>query len=108
MFPCRYVFISQKAYQETEDRPESSVYTEMRGVAVLGDSVRDTTEYAKPSEVREDRRQTAVDSLTIQIQLILCNNMLGSRRNGMTRLINKISEWILSSSFGDKYESTSG
>ncbi|KAK3538661.1 hypothetical protein QTP86_011806 [Hemibagrus guttatus] len=45
-----YVFISQKAYQETEDRPESSVYTEMRGVAILGDSVRDTTEYAKPSE----------------------------------------------------------
>ncbi|KAI5613313.1 P2X purinoceptor 2, partial [Silurus asotus] len=45
-----YVFISQKAYQETEERPESSVYTEMRGVAVLGDSVRDTTEYASPSE----------------------------------------------------------
>ncbi|XP_017306850.1 P2X purinoceptor 2 [Ictalurus punctatus] len=45
-----YVFISQKAYQETEDRPESSVYTEMRGVAILGESVRDTTEYASPYE----------------------------------------------------------
>ncbi|TSU24181.1 P2X purinoceptor 2 [Bagarius yarrelli] len=45
-----YVFISQKAYQETEDRPESSVYTEMRGVAILGESVRDVTEYSKPSE----------------------------------------------------------
>ncbi|RXN30779.1 P2X purinoceptor 2 [Labeo rohita] len=45
-----YVFISQKAYQETETRPESSVYTEMRGVAMLGDSVQDTTEYVRPSE----------------------------------------------------------
>lgn len=45
-----HVFISQKAYQETETRPESSVYTEMRGVAMLGDSVQDTTEYVRPSE----------------------------------------------------------
>ncbi|KAI7813188.1 P2X purinoceptor 2 [Triplophysa rosa] len=45
-----HVFISQKAYQETEDRPDSSVYTEMRGVAVLGDSIQDTTEYVQPSE----------------------------------------------------------
>ncbi|XP_051551909.1 P2X purinoceptor 2-like [Myxocyprinus asiaticus] len=45
-----YVFISQKAYQETETRPESSVYTEMRGVAMLGDSIQDTTEYVQPSE----------------------------------------------------------
>ncbi|XP_059399466.1 P2X purinoceptor 2-like [Carassius carassius] len=45
-----YVFISQKSYQDTETRPESSVYTEMRGVAMLGDSVQDTTEYVRPSE----------------------------------------------------------
>ncbi|XP_026878979.2 P2X purinoceptor 2 [Electrophorus electricus] len=45
-----YVFISQKAYQDTETRPESSVYTEMRGMGMLGDSVRDTTEYVTPSE----------------------------------------------------------
>ncbi|XP_026096206.1 P2X purinoceptor 2 [Carassius auratus] len=45
-----HVFISQKAYQETETRPESSVYTEMRGVALLEDSIQDTTEYARPSE----------------------------------------------------------
>lgn len=50
---CRHVFISQKAYQETEDRPDSSVYTEMRGVAMLGDNIQDTTEYVQPSEVRE-------------------------------------------------------
>lgn len=53
-FTCRHVFISQKAYQETETRPESSVYTEMRGVAMLGDSVQDTTEYVRPSEVIND------------------------------------------------------
>lgn len=52
-YACRYVFISQKAYQETETRPESSVYTEMRGVAMLGDIVQDTTEYVRPSEVRD-------------------------------------------------------
>ncbi|XP_055054424.1 P2X purinoceptor 2 [Misgurnus anguillicaudatus] len=45
-----YVFIIQKAYQETEDRPDSSVYTEMRGVAMLGDNILDTTEYVQPSE----------------------------------------------------------
>ncbi|KAL7839917.1 hypothetical protein SRHO_G00265750 [Serrasalmus rhombeus] len=45
-----YVFISQKAYQDIETRPESSVYTEMRGVGILGDSIRDTTEYVRPSE----------------------------------------------------------
>ncbi|XP_062874022.1 P2X purinoceptor 2 [Trichomycterus rosablanca] len=45
-----YVFISQKAYQDTETRPESSVYTEMRGVATMGDIVRDTTEYVRPPE----------------------------------------------------------
>ncbi|XP_026101015.1 P2X purinoceptor 2-like [Carassius auratus] len=45
-----HVFIRQKAYQETETRPESSVHTEMRGVAMLGDSVQDTTEYVRPSE----------------------------------------------------------
>ncbi|XP_068994707.1 P2X purinoceptor 2 [Embiotoca jacksoni] len=45
-----YVFISQKAYQETETRPESSVYTLMKGSAVHGDDVLDTVEYARPSE----------------------------------------------------------
>uniref|UniRef100_A0A8B9JT40 P2X purinoceptor n=1 Tax=Astyanax mexicanus TaxID=7994 RepID=A0A8B9JT40_ASTMX len=45
-----YVFISQKAYQDIETRPESSIYTEMRGVGILGDNVRDTTEYVRPSE----------------------------------------------------------
>ncbi|KAK1792263.1 hypothetical protein P4O66_012221, partial [Electrophorus voltai] len=62
--PCRYVFISQKAYQDTETRPESSVYTEMRGMGMLGDSVRDTTEYGGnvistilQREVTYDQRQ---------------------------------------------------
>lgn len=47
----RYVFISQKAYQESESRPESSVYTHMKGTAVHGEDVLDTVEYAQPSEV---------------------------------------------------------
>lgn len=47
----RYVFISQKAYQESETRPESSVYTVMKGSAVHGDQILDTVEYARPSEV---------------------------------------------------------
>ncbi|KAJ8379396.1 hypothetical protein SKAU_G00001740 [Synaphobranchus kaupii] len=45
-----YVFISQKAYQEIETRPESSVYTEMRGVGLLTDTVMDVVEYVRPSE----------------------------------------------------------
>uniref|UniRef100_A0A8D3ECB1 P2X purinoceptor n=1 Tax=Scophthalmus maximus TaxID=52904 RepID=A0A8D3ECB1_SCOMX len=45
-----YVFMSQKAYQESETRPESSVYTRMKGTAVLGDDILDTVEYARPSE----------------------------------------------------------
>ncbi|KAM9744124.1 P2X purinoceptor 2 [Menidia menidia] len=45
-----YVFISQKAYQETESRPDSSVYTRMKGTAVHGDDILDTVEYARPSE----------------------------------------------------------
>ncbi|XP_023125687.1 P2X purinoceptor 2 [Amphiprion ocellaris] len=45
-----YVFISQKAYQESETRPESSVYTLMKGSAVHGDDILDTVEYARPSE----------------------------------------------------------
>ncbi|XP_074526937.1 P2X purinoceptor 2 [Halichoeres trimaculatus] len=45
-----YVFISQKAYQESETRPESSVYTLMKGSAVHGDEIFDTVEYARPSE----------------------------------------------------------
>nr|XP_046242319.1 P2X purinoceptor 2 [Scatophagus argus] len=45
-----YVFISQKAYQESETHPESSVYTLMKGTAVHGDDVLDTVEYARPSE----------------------------------------------------------
>ncbi|XP_063050395.1 P2X purinoceptor 2 [Engraulis encrasicolus] len=45
-----YVFISQKAYQDTETRPESSVYTMMRGVALQGDNVLDMVEYVHPSE----------------------------------------------------------
>ncbi|XP_045891713.1 P2X purinoceptor 2 isoform X2 [Micropterus dolomieu] len=46
----QYVFISQKAYQESETRPDSSVYTCMKGYAVHGDDVFDTVEYAQPSE----------------------------------------------------------
>lgn len=53
MSSLRYVFISQKAYQDTETRPESSVYTMMRGVALQGDNVLDMVEYVHPSEVRE-------------------------------------------------------
>ncbi|XP_008333739.1 P2X purinoceptor 2 [Cynoglossus semilaevis] len=45
-----YVFISQKAYQESETRPESSVYTRMKGIAVHGDDILDTVEYARPPE----------------------------------------------------------
>ncbi|XP_049619423.1 P2X purinoceptor 2 [Syngnathus scovelli] len=45
-----YVFISQKAYQETETRPASSVYTRMKGSAVHGDQILDTVEYVRPSE----------------------------------------------------------
>ncbi|XP_056275340.1 P2X purinoceptor 2 [Pseudoliparis swirei] len=45
-----YVFISQKAYQDSETRPESSVYTRMKGIAVHGDDILDTVEYARPSE----------------------------------------------------------
>ncbi|XP_076126068.1 P2X purinoceptor 2 [Alosa pseudoharengus] len=45
-----YVFISQKAYQDIETRPESSVYTMVRGVALQGDNVLDMVEYVHPSE----------------------------------------------------------
>ncbi|XP_057688398.1 P2X purinoceptor 2-like [Corythoichthys intestinalis] len=45
-----YVFISQKAYQESETRPQSSVYTRMKGSAVRGDEILDTVEYVRPSE----------------------------------------------------------
>ncbi|KAG8012053.1 P2X purinoceptor 2 [Nibea albiflora] len=46
----RYVFINEKAYQESETRPESSVYTLMKGTAVHEDHILDTVEYARPSE----------------------------------------------------------
>ncbi|KAM9465407.1 P2X purinoceptor 2 isoform 1-T1 [Salvelinus alpinus] len=45
-----YVFISQKAYQDSETRPESSVYTKMKGTALLGDHILDMVEYVRPSE----------------------------------------------------------
>ncbi|KAM4616359.1 P2X purinoceptor 2 [Polymixia lowei] len=45
-----YVFISEKAYQDSETRPESSVYTRMKGTVVQGDHILDTVEYARPSE----------------------------------------------------------
>ncbi|XP_071369764.1 P2X purinoceptor 2 [Centroberyx affinis] len=45
-----YVFISQKAYQDSETRPESSVYTKMRGTTIQGDHILDTVEYARPPE----------------------------------------------------------
>ncbi|XP_041855846.1 P2X purinoceptor 2 [Melanotaenia boesemani] len=45
-----YVFISQKAYQESEARADSSIYTRMKGTAVHGDDILDTVEYARPSE----------------------------------------------------------
>ncbi|KAM3868283.1 P2X purinoceptor 2 [Diretmus argenteus] len=45
-----YVFISQKSYQDSETRPESSVYTRMKGTAVQGDHILDTVEYARPPE----------------------------------------------------------
>lgn len=51
----RYVFISQKAYQEIETRPESSVYTLMKGIAVHGDEILDKVEYAQPSEVASEQ-----------------------------------------------------
>ncbi|XP_020344299.1 P2X purinoceptor 2 [Oncorhynchus kisutch] len=45
-----YVFISQKAYQDSETRPESSVYTKMKGTALQGDHILDMVEYVRPSE----------------------------------------------------------
>uniref|UniRef100_A0A8C5NAG4 P2X purinoceptor n=1 Tax=Gouania willdenowi TaxID=441366 RepID=A0A8C5NAG4_GOUWI len=45
-----YVFISQKAYQESETRPASSVYTLMKGTAAHGDVILDMVEYARPPE----------------------------------------------------------
>ncbi|KAM4577355.1 P2X purinoceptor 2 [Odontesthes bonariensis] len=45
-----YVFISEKAYQESETHPDSSVYTRMKGTADHGDDILDTVEYARPSE----------------------------------------------------------
>ncbi|CDQ85953.1 unnamed protein product [Oncorhynchus mykiss] len=45
-----YVFISQKAYQDSETRPENSVYTKMKGTALQGDHVLDMVEYVRPSE----------------------------------------------------------
>lgn len=49
------MFISQKAYQEIEIRPESSVYTLMKGIAVHEDEILDTVEYARPSEVAPEQ-----------------------------------------------------
>ena len=46
--------MSQKAYQERETRPESSVYTRMKGAAIHGDNILDTVEYARPSEVSRE------------------------------------------------------
>ncbi|XP_004072454.1 P2X purinoceptor 2 [Oryzias latipes] len=45
-----YVFISQKAYQDSETHPDSSIYTLMKGTAVHGDDILDSVEYASPSE----------------------------------------------------------
>uniref|UniRef100_A0A8C4XG98 P2X purinoceptor n=1 Tax=Erpetoichthys calabaricus TaxID=27687 RepID=A0A8C4XG98_ERPCA len=45
-----YVFISQKAYQESETGPESFIYTKMEGAAISGDTVQDTVEYSRPPE----------------------------------------------------------
>lgn len=73
--PWRYVFISQKAYQESETRPESSVYTLMKGTAVLGDDILDTVEYARPSEVSSEQtlqhHQGCFTSFTLTASL--CN-----------------------------------
>lgn len=73
--PWRYVFISQKAYQESETRPESSVYTLMKGTAVHGDDILDTVEYARPSEVSAERtlqhRQGCFTFLTLTAAFFL-------------------------------------
>ncbi|XP_008416951.1 P2X purinoceptor 2 isoform X1 [Poecilia reticulata] len=45
-----YVFISQKAYQQSETHPESSVYTLIKGKAEHGEDVLDNVEYAHPPE----------------------------------------------------------
>ncbi|XP_028270562.1 P2X purinoceptor 2 [Parambassis ranga] len=45
-----YVFISQKAYQEIETHPESSVRTIMKGIAIHENDILDTVEYVQPSE----------------------------------------------------------
>ena len=59
--PHRYVFISQKAYQDSETRPESSVYTRMTGIALQGDRILDMVEYVQPPEVSpQDASHTTV------------------------------------------------
>ncbi|XP_062310474.1 P2X purinoceptor 2 [Osmerus eperlanus] len=45
-----YVFMSQKAYQDSETRPESSVYTKMTGIALQGDRILDMVQYVQPPE----------------------------------------------------------
>lgn len=71
----RYVFISQKAYQESETRPESSIYTLMKGTAVHGDDILDTVEYARPSEVSPEQmrqyNQQNFTSYTLSVSLCL-------------------------------------
>ncbi|XP_041057919.1 P2X purinoceptor 2 isoform X1 [Carcharodon carcharias] len=52
-----YVFIIQKAYQERENAPESSVITKMKGVGIsnssMGIKIWDVAEYVNPPEGRD-------------------------------------------------------
>lgn len=68
----RYVFISQKAYQESETRPESSVYTRMKGTAVHGDDILDTVEYARPSEVSQPRESAKYSGVRLSNMSSTC------------------------------------
>ncbi|XP_013359099.1 PREDICTED: P2X purinoceptor 2 isoform X2 [Chinchilla lanigera] len=48
--PCRYVFIVQKSYQDSETGPESSVITKVKGITESEHKVWDVEEYVKPPE----------------------------------------------------------
>lgn len=49
---CRYVFIVQKSYQDSETGPESSIITKVKGITISEHKVWDVEEYVKPPEVR--------------------------------------------------------
>lgn len=102
----RYVFISQKAYQESETRPESSVYTVMKGSAVHGDQILDTVEYARPSEV-SSKQMSAYYLYTWLIvflwhfphRVVMSLVQYWDEKSRMTRCKEPALRWVFSKSF---------